>query len=51
MKEKNIGKVIILTCPNCGNSTWLDLDTGEFECLSCGDICNTEDMCSKTEEI
>jgi ribosomal protein L37AE/L43A len=52
MKEKNAEKVkIVLTCPNCNNSTWLRLNAGEFECLSCGDIYDTEDMCSEAEEF
>ncbi|MEE1502775.1 MAG: hypothetical protein UGF89_00835 [Acutalibacteraceae bacterium] len=37
---------ITLTCPNCGNSTWLKVEDG-FECLSCGDIYQTEEMCSE----
>lgn len=42
---------IILTCPNCGNSTWLEREDENFmfECLACGDLVNTEDMCSKLE--
>lgn len=37
---------ILLTCPNCGNGTWLRVEDG-FECLSCGDIYETEEMCSE----
>jgi len=42
---------IVLTCPNCGNSTWLRTNDKEvhFECLACGDHYNTEDMCSRAE--
>lgn len=42
---------IVLTCPNCGNSTWLRTNDKEvpFECLACGDHCNVEDMCSRAE--
>lgn len=42
---------IILTCPNCRNSTWIRLNAGEFECLSCGNIYDTDDMCSESKEI
>ena len=42
---------IVLTCPNCGNSNWIRLNAGEFECLSCGDIYAPEDMCSEIKEL
>lgn len=42
---------IMLVCPNCNNSTWLRLNASEFECLSCGDIYDTEDMCTNEEDI
>lgn len=40
---------IVLTCPECGNSTWLRREEGDFECLSCGDRYNPEDMSSEVE--
>lgn len=33
-----------LYCPACRNSTWLEIETGYFECLACGEICTIEDM-------
>ncbi len=45
---------IFLTCPNCGNSTWIARDDkeaeGAFECAACGDLVFTEDMGAKTTE-
>lgn len=42
---------IVLTCPNCGNSTWIEREDEDymFECLSCGDLVYPEDMGSKME--
>ena len=39
---------ILLTCPNCGNSTWVKVENG-FECLACGDTYETEEMCSEVK--
>lgn len=35
---------VVSTCPNCGNSGWLKVEKG-LECLSCGDVYQTEEMC------
>lgn len=39
---------ILLTCPECGNSEWLEEtdEDGAFECLSCGEHVFPEDMCA-----
>lgn len=44
---------IILTCPRCGNNTWVKREDEEvmFECLACGEFSYPEDMCSKTEDL
>ncbi len=41
---------IVLTCPRCGDSNWLERNDqdGAFECAACGDFVFTEDMCAKT---
>lgn len=31
-------------CPECGNSTWLPIEDGMFECLACGDAVDPVDM-------
>lgn len=36
---------IILTCPHCGNSTWIKRDNGEYECAACEDTYYEADMC------
>ena len=43
---------IVLTCPNCGNSTWIERADEDymFECLACGDLVYPEDMGSKMEK-
>lgn len=40
---------IVLTCPQCGNSTWIPQDDG-FECAACGAFSYTENMSSETED-
>ncbi len=37
---------ILLTCPECGNSEWLEEpdEDGAFECGACGDHVFPEDM-------
>ena len=42
---------ILLVCPECGNSTWIRRENGDFECLSCGDIYDEKDMRSMVEPI
>lgn len=45
---------VFLTCPNCGNSTWVqkgEADDYMFECLACEDLYHPEDMGSSTEVI
>ena len=42
---------IVLTCPVCGNSTWLEREETEdfmLECLACGEFANPEEMTAKT---
>lgn len=44
---------ILLTCPECGNSTWCrheDEDATGFVCLACGEYCETEDMPAKVQQ-
>ncbi len=42
---------ILLTCPNCGNSTWIGQDDeGAFECGACGELAFTEDMSAEVKE-
>lgn len=40
---------LILTCPSCGNSTWVRRDNS-FECLSCEDVYDPEEMACNEEE-
>ena len=40
---------IKMTCPRCGNSTWIRRDDG-FECAACEEFCYPEDMSSQVEE-
>lgn len=42
---------LYLTCPNCGNSTWLPTEGGSYECLACGDTVDIEDMPASAEEL
>lgn len=42
---------IILTCPNCGNFTFVETEDCAFECLACGNVSFPEDMCSETKEV
>lgn len=43
---------LVLTCPNCGNSTWyLNQEDGSYECAACEEVCFTEDMSSNREEV
>lgn len=42
---------IILTCPNCGNSTWLEQEAGDFRCLACDDVYAFGDMCQEIKPI
>lgn len=50
-KEKKIGTKIILTCPECGGSTWIRRDDeeaeGAFECAGCGGLYDPEEMGSE----
>lgn len=41
---------IKLTCPKCGNSTWIRQDDG-FACAGCGERSYPEDMSSNAEEL
>lgn len=41
---------IFLTCPNCGNGSWVRVEDG-FECAACGDVCETEEMSSIVTDI
>ena len=34
---------ILLTCPECNNSTFLH-NSGDWECLACGEIIQTGDL-------
>lgn len=43
------GVKVIMTCPRCGNSTWIHRDDG-FECAACGEFSYPEDMSSKVDE-
>ena len=46
---------IVLTCPNCGNSTWIERADEDcmcmFECLACGDLVYPEDMSSFIQKV
>lgn len=50
-KENKIGTKIILTCPECGGSTWIRRDDeeaeGAFECAGCGGLYDPEEMGSE----
>lgn len=35
-----------LTCPECGNSRWIERDDG-WECAACGEFSYPEDMCTE----
>ena len=45
---------ILLSCPNCGDTNWIERNDeeaeGAFECGACGDLVFTEDMCAQTED-
>lgn len=41
---------IELTCPRCGNATWIRQDVG-FACAECGERSFPEAMCSRVREI
>lgn len=40
---------IFLTCPNCGNGSWVRREES-FECLACGEVYDPEDMCATAED-
>ena len=39
-------KKLMMTCPRCGNTTWLSREDG-FECTACGEFSYPEDMSSE----
>jgi len=44
--SKNLGNKILrilLTCPKCGNSTFM-YDGGDWECLACGEIIGIDEL-------
>lgn len=45
---------IVLTCPECGDTNWIEKDDG-FECAACGEFAHPEDMTAevikKPEEL
>lgn len=45
MEDSNIRTLIVLCCPECGDSNFFRRDDS-FECAACGEIVDTEDMCA-----
>ena len=41
---------ILMSCPNCGETNWYTRKDG-FECASCGEFYDTDDMCSTTKPV
>lgn len=42
---------IVLCCPECGTSIWLRDPSGDWQCASCGALCEAGEMCSYVEPL
>ena len=42
---------IQLCCPTCGNSTWVPMSDGNFQCVFCDEVSSPEEMTARTKDV